>query len=120
MGDCFFVMSGYLVGGSVLRSVHFGRWSWREYLVIRLTRLYVVLLPALLLGGAADWIGMHLTGDNAFYNGHTRMGSQHFDIHSTLTLLVLLGNGVFLQTISLPGMDGRAIPTFGTNEPLWS
>jgi peptidoglycan/LPS O-acetylase OafA/YrhL len=113
----FFVMSGYLVGGSVLRSVHSGRWSWREYLVTRLTRLYVVLLPALLLGGAADWAGMHLPGASVFYNGHTGMGSQHFDIHSTLTLPVLLANAVFLQTISL---RGGAIPTFGTNEPLWS
>src|SRR5579871_6819595 len=48
----FFVMSGYLVGGSVIRSVTEGRWSWSSYLLARLTRLYVVLLPALLLGGA--------------------------------------------------------------------
>jgi len=35
----FFVLSGYLVGGSVLRSVSAGRWSWRSYLLARLTRL---------------------------------------------------------------------------------
>ena len=27
----FFVMSGYLVGGSVLRSMSSGRWSWRSF-----------------------------------------------------------------------------------------
>ena len=59
----FFVLSGYLVGGSVLRSVRTGSWSWRAYLLARLSRLYVVLLPALLLGGALDWLGMHMAGD---------------------------------------------------------
>ncbi len=116
----FFVMSGYLVGGSVLRSVKGGYWSWSGYLVTRLTRLYAVLLPALLLGGVADWSGMHPLGATSFYNGHTGMGSQHFDIHQTLTLPVLAGNAFFLQTIKLPGMSGNPLPTFGTNEALWS
>jgi peptidoglycan/LPS O-acetylase OafA/YrhL len=113
----FFVMSGYLVGGSVLRQVAAGRWSWRGYLLTRLTRLYMVLIPALLLGGAADWIGMNLPWGAAFYNGHTGMGSQHYDIHTTLNLFTLARNLIFLQTISFHGIP---VPTFGTNEPLWS
>src|SRR5262245_43740160 len=40
----FFVLSGFLVGGSVLKNLD--NWSWRDYLINRLTRLYVVLLPA--------------------------------------------------------------------------
>ena len=113
----FFVMSGYLVGGSVLRQVDTGRWTWRGYLLTRLIRLYVVLVPALLLGGAADWIGMHLPWGDSFYNGHTGMGSQHYDIHTTLNLWTLARNSVFLQTIAFHGVP---VPTFGTNEPLWS
>ena len=54
----FFVLSGYLVGGSVLRSMALGRWSWREYLLNRLTRLYIVLVPALVLGGLLDATGI--------------------------------------------------------------
>src|SRR5271157_3841431 len=52
----FFVLSGYLVGGSVLRSVAVNRWSWRVYLLNRLTRLYAVLVPALVFGGLIDLI----------------------------------------------------------------
>jgi peptidoglycan/LPS O-acetylase OafA/YrhL len=116
----FFVMSGYLVGGSVVRSVSKGTWSWRGYLLTRLTRLYIVLLPALLLGGAADWAGMHVPGTEAIYSGRAGMHELTFDLHTTLTPQTLAANGLFLQTIALPGMGGHHIPTFGSNGPLWS
>jgi peptidoglycan/LPS O-acetylase OafA/YrhL len=116
----FFVLSGYLVGGSVLRSVSSGRWSWRKYLLARLTRLYIVLLPALLLGGAIDWAGMHLAGANAIYSGQSGMHALTENVHGTLTLPTLAENALFLQTISLPGRNGRAVATFGSNGPLWS
>lgn len=116
----FFVMSGYLVGGSVLRSVNTGRWSWRGYLLTRLSRLYIVLLPALLLGGAIDWAGMHMKGTEALYSGQSGMHALAVNVHSTLTLPALLGNCLFLQTITLPGMNGHPVPLFGTNGPLWS
>lgn len=116
----FFVMSGYLVGGSVLRSVYSGRWSWRGYLLSRLTRLYIVLLPALLLGGVLDWIGMHLAGTDAVYSGHSGMHALAFNVHSTLTLRTLAANSFFLQTIALPGMGGHWLLAFGSNSPLWS
>lgn len=116
----FFVLSGYLVGGSVLRSVGGGRWSWGSYLLTRLTRLYIVLVPALLLGGAIDWAGMHLPGADALYAGHSGMQALKFDVPSRLTLPVLAANGLFLQTIALPGTGGRHVPAFGTNGPLWS
>jgi peptidoglycan/LPS O-acetylase OafA/YrhL len=116
----FFVMSGYLVGGSVLRSVDSGRWSWRGYLLSRLTRLYLVLVPALILGGALDWAGMHFRGTEANYNGGDRTGSLCWNVRSSLSLKVLVANGLFLQTISLPGMHGERVPVFGSNGPLWS
>jgi peptidoglycan/LPS O-acetylase OafA/YrhL len=116
----FFVMSGYLVGGSVLRAVGSGRWTWRGYLLTRLTRLYIVLLPALLLGGAADWAGMHVAGSDALYSGHAGGHTFNADVHSTLSLPTLAANGLFLQGIALPGMAGKRVPTFGSNGPLWS
>jgi peptidoglycan/LPS O-acetylase OafA/YrhL len=116
----FFVMSGYLVGGSVVRSVSADRWSWRSYLLARCTRLYVVLLPALLLGGMVDWAGMHTRGTAAVYNGQSGMHALTEDVHSTLTSGTFVENGIFLQTISLPGMHGKTIPTLGSNGPLWS
>jgi peptidoglycan/LPS O-acetylase OafA/YrhL len=116
----FFVMSGYLVGGSVLRSVRADRWSWRSYLLARLTRLYVVLLPALLLGGILDWTGMHMQGTGAVYSGQSGMHALAVDVHTTLTLPTLAGNSLFLQTIALPGLHGLTVPAFGSNGPLWS
>jgi len=116
----FFVLSGYLVGGSVIRAVRDDRWSWNGYLLIRFTRLYVVLLPALLLGGTADWIGTHLPGTDAIYSGHAGLHEFSSDVRPAMTLPTMAANALFLQTISLPGMHGKAIPTFGSNGPLWS
>jgi len=113
----FFVMSGYFVGGSVLRSVERGSWSWRHYLLARLTRLYVVLLPALLFGGALDWMGMHLAGTELLYGGRAGLHELTVNVHDTLTPVTLLANGFFLQTIVL---GSHQVATFGTNGPLWS
>jgi peptidoglycan/LPS O-acetylase OafA/YrhL len=112
----FFVLSGYLVGGSVLRSVAAGRWSWRGYLLTRLTRLYIVLLPALLLGGILDCAGMHLSGTQAHYASLTLDRTVKAD----LTLPTLAANCLFLQNIKLPGMGGHSRPVYGSNGPLWS
>jgi len=115
----FFVMSGFLVGGSVLRAFDAGRWSWRSYLLTRMTRLYVVLLPALVLGGVLDWAGMHLQNTGSVYSGQSGMHSLTVDVQDTLTPRALLANTAFLQTITLPGASGK-VPTFGSNGPLWS
>src|SRR5665213_1657001 len=40
----FFVLSGYLVGGSVLKDMFADRWHWDTYLLKRGTRFYVVLI----------------------------------------------------------------------------
>jgi peptidoglycan/LPS O-acetylase OafA/YrhL len=57
----FFVISGYLVGGSVLLKGE--RFRWRPYVIGRFTRIYIVLVPALLLlvglDGAAYLIDPH-------------------------------------------------------------
>lgn len=52
----FFVLSGYLISGSVIRAFERGTWSWKEYLIHRLTRLWVVLIPGLALGGDAGLV----------------------------------------------------------------
>jgi len=108
----FFVLSGYLVGGSVLRQTLQGRWSWSEYALHRLTRLYIVLIPALLLGGAIDLIGLRLFGTSDVYTAHHGMKLMLEAPASHLTVGTLLGNYVFLQVI--------LVPVFGSNGPLWS
>lgn len=108
----FFVLSGYLVGGSVLRQVAQDRWSWRGYLLNRLTRLYVVLIPALMLGSIWDHLGVKIFGMAGIYGGH--LGQHVMDTHllDRLSWSTLLGNYLFLHTI--------LFPVFGTNGPLWS
>jgi peptidoglycan/LPS O-acetylase OafA/YrhL len=65
----FFVLSGYLVGGSAIRDMRNNRWSWSRYLVQRATRLWIVLLPALLLGVAVDHLGLQLlAGPHSIYS----------------------------------------------------
>ena len=44
----FFVLSGFLVGGSVIEKFEKGTWSWKKYLTQRLARLWIVLIPSLL------------------------------------------------------------------------
>ena len=108
----FFVLSGYLVGGSVLRAHATGRWTWGGYLFNRLTRLYIVLFPALIFGGIIDLIGIHLFGTHNIYGGASGSHSIAFAVGNNLSLTTLFGNYAFLQTI--------LVPTLGSNGPLWS
>ena len=108
----FFVLSGYLVGGGVLRALRRNTWSWRDYLIKRLTRLYVVLIPALLLGIALDFVGLYLhPSPTSIYAGPPGLPLFH-DISDRLTLPAIAGNAVFLQ--------GARVKTAGTNASLWS
>jgi peptidoglycan/LPS O-acetylase OafA/YrhL len=107
----FFVLSGYLVGGSVLRARENKNWSWRTYLLNRCTRIYVVLTPALLLGGALDWAGMHQPGAEIIYSGKSGMGSLYYSAYSSLTAKVFWENVFFLDIHTIG---------FGSNAPLWS
>jgi peptidoglycan/LPS O-acetylase OafA/YrhL len=108
----FFVLSGYLVGGGVLRALSRNTWSWRDYLIKRLTRLYVVLIPALLLGVALDFAGLYLhPSPTSIYAGPPGQTLLH-DVADRLTLPVIAGNAVFLQ--------GARVRTAGTNVSLWS
>lgn len=52
-----FVLSGFVICNAIHANVRKGVWSFREYLAARLTRLWVVLIPALILGDLFDSIG---------------------------------------------------------------
>lgn len=109
----FFVLSGYFVGGSVWRQVRSGGFDWGKYLLARLSRLWVVLIPALLLTLVLDGLGTRLLG-GAGYDGrwHALLSSGPGSGGMDVSPLTLAGNVFFLQTI--------AVPVLGTNGPLWS
>ncbi|KAF0180683.1 MAG: acyltransferase family protein [Limisphaerales bacterium] len=110
----FFVLSGFLIGGAVQERFATNRWSFGDYALRRMTRLWLVLLPALALTLGWDLAGGALSG-GAGYDGR-----YYERIHSGPSAAepadsgvpALLGNVFFLQTI--------VVRTFGSNGPLWS
>src|ERR1700748_3592997 len=106
----FFVLSGFLVGSSGIRSVENRTWSLPRYMLHRFLRLEIVLLPALLVGLLWDTAGVHLLHASALYSGgwHLLVRGDPID----LSWRTLLGNAAFVQDI--------LVPTFGTNAALWS
>lgn len=109
----FFVLSGFLVGGTVVARANAGHWSWGDYAVTRMTRLWIVLLPALLLTAFWDNLGIAITG-SSFYTGAMPLiyNSGPVPDPSRYNVKSFFDNLVFLQTI--------VAPTFGSNGPLWS
>lgn len=111
----FFVLSGYWVGGAVLRSTDRGTFRWSGYLNSRLTRLWLVLLPALALTATLDAIGRRSAPDSDVYGG-TNAADYHSVVPSEPSEHsgwdVVLGNIGFLSDIR--------VTTLGTNSPLWS
>jgi peptidoglycan/LPS O-acetylase OafA/YrhL len=108
----FLALSGFLVGAKALEDVLNCRFSWRRYILRRLTRLWIVIIPALLLTMSLDNIGLKLTGGIGYdgrYNSIYAFSLPHSADHSFLTLF---GNLAFLQSIY--------VPVFGSNTPMWS
>ena len=108
----FFVLSGYLVGGGVIKALRRNTWSWKSYLIRRVTRLWVVLIPALLLGVALDFTGLHLfLNPGSIYAAPPQQMVVH-NVASQLTVPVIIGNALFLQ--------GILVGSAGSNDSLWS
>jgi len=100
----FFVLSGYLVGGRLLQEVReTNRIDTKAYLVKRLVRLWIVLLPALLLTFALTRIGLTLQPATAIYGP---------EIIPSLGPRTFACNALFLQTV----LCGE----YGDNFALWS
>jgi peptidoglycan/LPS O-acetylase OafA/YrhL len=106
----FFVLSGFFVGGSVLKKG--ADFQWRDYAMARLIRLWTVLLPALAVTFVVDLVTSAVSPDvihGQYYAAWTsgpRPGAFSSDWHTWLA------NVLFLQTV--------ISPVFGTNGPLWS
>jgi peptidoglycan/LPS O-acetylase OafA/YrhL len=107
----FFVLSGFLISATVIKSHISGTWSWRGYAINRSTRLYVVLIPGLLLGSLWDLAGSRLFAATGLYT-HPLSDLGPTITSNNLSVANFFGNLFFLQTI--------ICPTFGSNTPLWS
>lgn len=107
----FFVLSGFFVGGSVLKKID--RFSWTSYSEARLTRLWMVLIPALIMTASVDMVTMKLapeTLEGAYRSLWSSGPSQNTPW--TISPWIALSNIAFIQTI--------ITPVYGSNSPLWS
>jgi peptidoglycan/LPS O-acetylase OafA/YrhL len=106
----FFVLSGFWISKTVDKRVG-NDGFWPDYILNRSSRLLVALIPALVIGGLFDLIGIHVF-HGLLYTGESGSMSLSYDVSERLTWGAFLGNIVFLQTL--------LAPTFGSNGPLWS
>lgn len=95
----FFVLSGLFISRSVLKVLYDKKWSWKSYLVNRFSRLYVVLIPALILTFILDSFTANFFEFQRYDNAFTNFNE-------------FIGNLFFLQNV--------LVETYGTNYPLWS
>jgi len=98
----FFVLSGFLVSRSAILGVSYGKKGIYKYIVDRLIRLYIVLIPALILTSILDYILLN----------YLTIPEQYIYIKSRTGITNFIGNLLFLQEIYFP--------VFGSNGPLWS
>lgn len=110
----FFVISGFLVGG-----ISLDRWRAQgpdlaAYFAARISRIYTVLIPALLIGLGLDLVGLTWFNASELYTNSIQYNtiSLNHAIDATMNLPTLLGNFFMLQ--------GIVTPTLGSNGPLWS
>jgi peptidoglycan/LPS O-acetylase OafA/YrhL len=110
----FFVVSGYLVGGTAIARSRSRGFDLVDYAAKRTSRIYTVLVPALLVGGALDFVGVHFINSSELYtNGaHNERIAGFFAIAGKLDIATLLGNFLMLENILTTHL--------GTNSPLWS
>lgn len=110
----FFVISGFLVGGVTMR--RWGKSGPDLYLYSsqRISRIYTVLIPALLVGLFLDVVGLNWFNASGLYSDpaqyHT--ASLKSAISATIDLPTFLGN-LFM-------MQGILTGNLGSNGPLWS
>lgn len=100
----FFVLSGWLVGGGALTRLAAGEAFLSDYLLHRVARVYVVLIPTMLLTLALDSLGRAFFSESGVYDWPMFQGR----FSAALFLAGLLN----LQSL--------AADSFGTNGPLWS
>jgi len=111
----FFILSGYLVGGGALRAMRQGVWSTKAYLLQRCTRLWVVLIPSLLLTVLLNLAASHWLHQPAhIYSNLSTFGhvGTWISMQPHPGAYIFAGNLFFLQ--------GILVPVINSNAPLWS
>jgi peptidoglycan/LPS O-acetylase OafA/YrhL len=98
----FFVVSGFLVGGSAWRLIGEGRFQYRGYFINRFVRIYLVYVPSLIFVLVLDQIGKSFLLDTRPYGVRS---------------LPLTWDEVACHLVTLQGIMCGA---WAANPPLWS
>lgn len=104
----FFVLSGFFIARSVGARHRRGQWQWRAYAIDRLSRLHIVLLPALLLTLALDRSGASLAP--GLYDGShpsALVGTRTAIDHG---IEAFIANNLYLQSIHAPTYGSTGHP----------
>ncbi len=106
----FFVLSGFFVGGSVIKAGQ--KFNISKYAVARLSRLWIVLVPALVITAIVDDFIYRYQPEvlHGIFYAQWCSGPRALDYSNSIE--TFFANLFFLQTI--------AAPVFGSNGPLWS
>ena len=110
----FFVLSGYLVGGSVISKYAKNNFRFRDYFIDRLSRLWVVLIPALIVTLCWDLMGKSHAGVGGYLGGFREVygSGPSPECPADNSMSCFFGNLGFLQNIFTS--------IYGSNGPLWS
>ena len=110
----FFVISGYLVGGLTITRYKERGFDLRDFGAHRFSRIYTVLLPALIIGGLLDIVGAAAFNATALYTApqSLQINSLYYPVINNLTWPVFFSN--------LGMMEGILTPHLGSNGALWS
>ncbi|MGV2989290.1 acyltransferase family protein [Vibrio sp. E150_011] len=108
----FFVLSGFLISRSVIYKMNDDGWYWSIYLKDRLTRLLVVIVPAVFLGVAFDIIGIYLFPESKVYLGEIGSSVITYVVLDSINFVNVISNLFFIPT--------NIIPVAGSNGSLWS
>lgn len=103
----FFVLSGYLVGGPAFVRARSGRLHTIDYFAARWARLYVVVVPALLLSLGAYVLTRHLTSWPVFVASHQGLFDAASLFSASAGPATAVCNLMFLQTIACTEFAGN-------------
>ncbi len=103
----FFLVSGFLTAFSLSRKNESHNYSFKEFILNKINRIYREYLPGLVLIAIIDAISIIFNKDKyAYYNA--------------FNLKEFIGNAFMLQNMGPNGILGKYITCFGSGRPLWT
>jgi peptidoglycan/LPS O-acetylase OafA/YrhL len=105
----FFVLSGFLIGGSLADSMQRGSFDLVRYLIARFVRIYIVYIPALVIAEAVFLFGSLLLSDPGAGDNRPLFSQQQMDF-----------GGVSQAICHLAGLQGFSCVPWDQNPALWS